>query len=434
MSRIGGAWDIGHRTLLALSCTKCGSLLPAGAYIWTPRRPGQRAYLDRRCRGCRWAHLEGGVHVSATARRVPILRTSERAAFQRCIWRWFMGYRMGLVPIDSASAINLWFGIGVHIALARWYSGPGTKRGPHPADSWAEWSKTEIGRIKVQDKRDNGIIEEKLVPAADLGAAMLAGYIEKYGRDRQWSIIEPEHSGQINVMDPHDPDILLLIYAFTYDLVFRDLADGRIKLGEHKTAKSIQIDHLPLDRQAGAYWAIATNELRASGLIGPKESIAGIEYNFLRKALPDERPKDPEGYATKKPQKQHYTNRFGAQFAGWSLTRLEEYAQQQGIVVLGDRSKVQPKPLFHREFVRRTAHQRAAQIENIQNEALHMNAVRAGLLPLTKNPTYNCQWDCPFYDMCLLDESGGDWRDYLGAVFVQQDPYADHRKSTEEGL
>lgn len=371
--------------------------------------------------------------MSATA-RVPILRTSERAAFQRCIWRWFMAYRMGLVPIDNAEAINLWFGTGVHIALAKWYCGPGQKRGPHPAETWAEWSKTEIGRIKIQDKRDNGIIEEKLVPAADLGTAMLLGYVEEYRKDAAWDIIEPEHSGQINVMDPHDPDILLLVYAFTYDLVYRDLNDLKVKLGEHKTAKAIQTDHLPLDRQAGAYWAIATNELRASGLIGPKESIAGIEYNFLRKALPDERPRDADGYATNKPQKRNYVERFGAQYAGWSLDRLETYAKEQGVVVLGDRSKVQPKPLFHREFVRRTANQRAAQINHIRNEAAHMNAVRSGALPLTKNSTRDCQWDCQFYHMCLLDEAGGDWRDYMQTVFAQQDPYADHRKSTEEGI
>lgn len=59
MSRIGGAWDIGQRRLLLLSCAKCGHLKPAGDYIWTPRKPGERAYLDRRCRTCRWAHLTG---------------------------------------------------------------------------------------------------------------------------------------------------------------------------------------------------------------------------------------------------------------------------------------------------------------------------------------------------------------------------------------
>lgn len=369
---------------------------------------------------------------------VPLLRTSERAAFQRCIWRWWMGYRQGLATIDSASKTALWFGTGVHIALAKWYTGPGLKRGAHPAETWSAWSLGELQYIKTQARRDNGIIEETLVPARELGLAMLEGYVQKYGKDDNWWVIEPEHAGQINVMDPHDPALLLLIYAFTYDLVYRDLKDDWIKLGEHKTAKAIQADHLPLDRQGGSYWAIATNELRASGLIKPKESIRGIEYNFLRKSLPDSRPTDAQGYATNTPNKSHYLEAL----AGYStqdlgklkLDELAEMASLRKVKVTGDRSKRQPSPLFVREFVRRTANQRAAQIRHIQDEALHMAYVREGYLPLTKNPTRDCQWDCDFYNMCMLDEAGGDWREYRDNVFVVRDPYSDHRKSTESGM
>jgi hypothetical protein len=364
----------------------------------------------------------------------PILRTSERAAFQRCIWRWWMGYRQGLTPIDSAASAALWFGTGAHIALAKWYTGPGLKRGPHPAETWDEWSKEELRFIKISDRRDSGIIEEKLVPAKELGLVMFDEYVKRWGRDDDWYVIEPEHSGQINIMDPNDPDILLLIYAFTYDLVYRDLHDDRVKLGEHKTAKSIQTDHLPLDRQAGSYWAIASQELAASGMIGPKERISGIQYNFLRKALPDDRPKDSEGYATNKPQKRHYVEMLGDDMASWGVERLESYCRTNHIKVLGERSKIQPKPLFEREFVQRNASKRRRQIQHIQDEALHMAYVREGYLPLTKNPTRDCQWDCDFYNMCLLDESGGDWREYRDTVYTVRDPYADHRKSTEGGM
>lgn len=371
--------------------------------------------------------------------RTPILRTSERRAFKRCIWRWWQSYRMGLVPLGSTSDA-LWFGTGVHLALAEWYKGPGLKRGPYPSETFSKWAENELRFIKTREQyrgqAGEAFIEEKLVPAKELGVVMLDGYLNTYGKDPQWSIIAPEHSGQIDIMDPNDVDKLLCTYAFTYDLVYRCLECGRVKLGEHKTAAAISLGHLPLDDQAGSYWAIASQELSASGLIGPKERIAGIQYNFLRKAKPDPRPRNSEG---------HYLNKATKQDAVDALTeagvlfdvkasgeKLMELAAEKLVKVEGKVSKSQPQPLFVREFVTRTAKQRAQQIRRIQGEALHMAYVREGYLPLTKNPTFNCQWDCDFHELCLLDETGGDVTEYRESMFRQQDPYADHRKSTEE--
>lgn len=52
---------IGHRTVLAMTCWRCGELLP-GDRFGRFRRGGRRphvAYIDRRCQRCRWRHLEG---------------------------------------------------------------------------------------------------------------------------------------------------------------------------------------------------------------------------------------------------------------------------------------------------------------------------------------------------------------------------------------
>jgi hypothetical protein len=58
-----------------------------------------------------------------------------------------------------------------------------------------------------------------------------------------------------------------------------------------------------------------------------------------------------------------------------------------------------------------------------------MNAMRRGELPVYKNPTMDCSWDCAFFQMCELHEQGPGWEDFRDAVFTTQDPYADHRKS-----
>ena len=62
---------------------------------------------------------------------IPTLRTSERAAFKRCPWRWLQEYEYGYRPI-SPDADAAWLGIGLHIALAKYYL-KGKRRGPHPA-------------------------------------------------------------------------------------------------------------------------------------------------------------------------------------------------------------------------------------------------------------------------------------------------------------
>jgi hypothetical protein len=71
------------------------------------------------------------------------------------------------------------------------------------------------------------------------------------------------------------------------------------------------------------------------------------------------------------------------------------------------------------------------QILRLQNEMKAMDRLRSGKAQPLKNPTRDCQWDCPHYQMCLLHEEGADWEDYREAAYKVQDPYADHRKTTE---
>jgi Zierdtviridae exonuclease len=114
------------------------------------------------------------------------------------------------------------------------------------------------------------------------------------------------------------------------------------------------------------------------------------------------------------------------------LDELESIAAAHHFLVLGDRSKVQPGPLFMREEIHRTSAEQRTQLRRIQSEALHMQAVREGLLPIVKNPTRDCSWDCDFFNVCELQERGGDYKTTIEVAFKQEDPYADHRKSTDE--
>lgn len=383
------------------------------------------------------------------ADRVPIIRTSERGQFGRCPWAWWQRWRRGLVPIGTGGTSDaLWFGTLVHIALAEWYKYPGLKRGAHPAETFARLAEGELRQIKTERRIADHVIEEKYIPAQELGPVMLNGYVETYGTDDSWEVISAERSGQLDVLDPDDRATLIAIYAWTFDLVYRDLVTGRIMLGEHKTAKTISTGHLPLDNQAGSYWAIAQPYLRAEGILGPRESIAGITYNILRKALPDPRPRNADGYCTNKPVKADYVAalmedlgyaalpedaraRAEKDLLKRKLEDLADFAGKRCLEVFGEISKQQPKPLFHRELVTRTAHERASQIRRIGEEAVVMDMIRHRQLPILKNSTRDCQW-CDYFEYCLLDEKGADAEEFRRSMFRRADPYADHRKSTEE--
>lgn len=369
---------------------------------------------------------------------------------KRCPAKWWWAYREGLKP-RGAEKTPLWFGTGVHLGLAEWYL-PGTKRGPHPAETFEKFAGDAVTAIKTANADEETLAQ--YVDGKELGVKMLEGYVKLYGTDPQWSFISTEQAFQLNVPWPTDnrqaiweveDGAVMLTYAGTFDGVYRDLATGRLELLETKTAKAIQTGYLTLDDQAGSYWAVASHVLAEQGLIKKGERLAGVNYNFLRKALPpDDKPRDEQGYITNKPLKAHYIAALRDKVSprrdtGWTaqelgklkLEDMEILARELNIVVLGDRSKVQPLPLFHREMVHRTTAERKTQLQRIQNEALTMQAYRERLLPIIKRPTRDCVWDCDFFTMCELQERGGDFETHKQVAFRREDPYKDHRKSTE---
>lgn len=367
------------------------------------------------------------------------MRTSERSLFKRCPWAWWQAYREGMKPKRVANA--LWFGELVHVSLAAWYCGPHIIRGPHPAETFQALATDELRMFKTADATEEEMA--KYTDLRDLGIVMLEGYTKRYGRDEQWSVISPEKTFEMNIPFPdwwgEDVRKILARYVGTYDLVFRDLATGWIWLGEHKTAATIRKDHLSLDIQAGGYWATAERSLKAEGLIRSDDRLHGITYNFLRKGLPDERPLDKDGYATNKPTKTHYLaalegiqGRSGPVTEKTKLEEMEEIAEANGLTVLGARSKSQPARLFERVPVIRTRGERKSQLIHIQNDAALMEQARRGEIPITKTPHWSCARFCDFFDICRLDEAGGNWKELREVAFYREDPYAVHHKSTED--
>jgi hypothetical protein len=327
----------------------------------------------------------------------PTLRTSERSAFKRCPQLWWWAYREGLKS-KAKPADALWFGIGIHEALAMWY-GEGYDRGNIPSDTFEDWVGDEIRFIEANySTRDREWYDKpKYEEAADLGIAMLDNYLEHFGEDPYWEVLAIEQPFEIEIVDRSGE--VIAIFKSRFDGVAINHKAGQIELLEHKTAGSIRTQHLALDDQAGSYFAVATIVLRHQDILGPKENIEGIRYNFLRKSMPDLRPRDEHG---------RYLNKNG------------------------EVSKRQSADPFHREFVDRTQREVNQQIRKIADEVALMNRVRSGEVAVTKTVTNMCP-NCPFFRMCVLHERGGtSWKEYRDAMFHVENPYEDMRKSANE--
>lgn len=380
---------------------------------------------------------------------LPFLRQSERSSFKRCPQQWWWGYRDGLVPNKPDSGAR-WFGTGIHLCMAEFYV-PGTVRGRDLRDTWEEFTKESYETIRIQP----GFSEEgqaEYVDAKELGHIMLQEYEDEFGGDPHWEVISPEQRFNTQIPDPRPKrqGSAIVQLVGTYDLVIRDLNDGHVKMVDHKTCAHCPQDmrFLNNDGQCNTYLTVGTFSLRQLGLIGPKETIKGMEYNFLAKKKPDERPRNARGMATNLPTKPHFLAAFEAEGIteltvigpkGETVTKpidkvtvasLKELAAYEGITVFGEESKNQPKPTLLRHYVARTAAERNRQIQHIGNEAVIMEKFASGKLPIIKTPTKECTW-CDFFELCEIDEGGGDVEDFKALAFSTRDPYMDHRDGAE---
>ena len=320
---------------------------------------------------------------------IPIITTSERRDLKRCVYRWWWRYREGLTP--KVLNQKLWFGIGIHEALAVYFA-KGTRRLPSKAlDVWHAYCDTDelSETVRMRGELED---DEAYALVRDLGAEMLRGHHEHWGGSRDLDIIFTEKEFSFPIPSLYEGEGVAGRFCSTFDGVARWRKNGMILLLEHKTAASISTRHLDDDEQTTGYWMVADYILHDLGVLGKNESINGVLFNFLAKRLPTTKQVNADGLVLNKD---------------------------------GSISKQQPPPRFERpKPVLRTRGERQTSIEAIASELEHVRAFKAGELPLTKNHTMDCFWDCPFHDLCALhDQQAPGWEEFRDAMFTVQDPY-----------
>lgn len=353
-----------------------------------------------------------------------MLRNSERKAYKRCRQKWDWSYNHGLERMVKSPALR--FGTLVHEALAAYYI-PGTERGPHPAETFRDLYEEELEEASEFGFRDE---DDKWHDAYELGVVLLEEYVEEYEeRDALIEIISPEQPFQVDLYNPKNGRYVCTLVG-TVDAIIRDLKTGDYGFFEHKTAKTIRTEHLQLDDQAGTYWAVADEILEQQGI---DIDLSFILYNFLRKGKPDKRPQNSKGHYLNKPTKNDLLGAAKSKNLpipkNATVASLTNLLERSGVdpAQLGEVSKSQPPPLFKRVPVYRDEYDRQQMLQRIVNEAWEMKQVRRGKLPIYKNPTQDCSWDCDFHDVCELHETGADYEELMEFVLKPWDPYADHR-------
>ena len=328
------------------------------------------------------------------AKKVPLIRTSERTDFKHCQWYWYMRWVCGWTPRRQPTWA--WFGIAIHKGLEARYP-VGRKRGSVAA-MLAAFERALEGEKRRMLAARTEWDEDEMVDALELGKAMLRGYVETYGRDLHWDVVGTEQAFQIDVVDKRGK--LLAIYCGTWDLLVWDRIQKVYRLVDHKTARAFQpMEWLTINDQAGSYLWVAPEVLRGQGIFTGGEVIDGIEFNYLKKSMPDERPRNEKGEALNKD---------------------------------GTVSARQPAQRFLRRSTYREPIERVTQYRRVVAEARQMRAVRSGRWEATKHPTHDCV-RCPLFDVCELHEQGGDYKALLKHAFVKADPYADHREAVKDG-
>lgn len=329
---------------------------------------------------------------------LPLVRNGERVDYKRCMKKWFWRWRMGLVPkAHSFGALEL--GTWVHTALGHWY-GDGYDRIGNLTDHFKEAAATSM--IGAEQAGAPEYILEKADELAALGEAMTQAYERRYGRDPDVFVIAVEIPLEFSI--PNYRGEVIAKHRLKPDMVYADRSKA-VRLMENKTAAVIRTGHLSLDDQARPYGAMAERALKRKGVLDAKDRFAGITYNFLRKALPDERPTNDKGL----------------------------YLNKNGSI-----SKKQPPAMFLRHPLPMTTAAKRIALQRIQDETIEVTTLarlirnrKVDPMRLTKTPHGSCEKFCSYFTMCVAEEQGSDIKPMQRAMFVRKDPYAYAEDTTD---
>jgi len=328
---------------------------------------------------------------------VPVrtISASQLQEFSTCRRRW--GYS-ALEHLDSRrQSYALWFGIGVHHALDRFYS-----LGFDPSVSFDTWWSTETtkqqaGQRSLLGERD---IEQKWLELRQLGIGMLSHY-------REWARLQDDFEVLATEADFRVP-----IPETEGHLVGR--FDGIIRLWrrpndvyllEHKSYSIKPPQYfLLLDEQTNVYQWAATKLLASGDLaqygVPETATVKGVLYNGLRKAVPTTPPLADDGKSLLRDARIATTYELYL-----ASIREHDFSPSDYADVLV-KLKLRGNRYFYREWIQRSAEELTRLERRLTSQFRAMSNPEVALLP---SPTWDCYWRCPYFSLCVAENTGKDY-------------------------
>lgn len=294
------------------------------------------------------------------------LSNSEMKTFRRCKRKWWLSHYRELAPKkedDAGSALSI--GNAVHDALAAYYE-DGSDPVAHVVAAHEAW----IERDPAQ--------EAEILKQRALVQIMVEGYLEwlaETAADADLKILGSERYIQVPIVE--GIDLLTKLDA----PVERGFDGAKLAL-EHKTTDSLEapVQLAKLDTQYLTEHLARFLELQLKGA-EPEEALRecqGVLVNALRKVKRTARATPPF-------------------YARYDVTHNVHELRSHWLHVLA----------IAREIQQTTA--------RLDAEEDHHTAC-------PPNPTRDCKWDCPFFQMCVMLDDGSNAEGALSDLYQHKDP------------
>ena len=313
------------------------------------------------------------------------ISNSEIQTFKRCRRKWWLAYYRCLAPTERAATGPLQLGTMVHEALAAMYS-------PAHENPLVIFEKQVLEDLETFPEQQVEIEKQ-----ADLGRAMLEGYIEwvaETGVDQGLRIVAVETRMEVDAGVPNTKLIGKL------DVRVEREQDGVVLFLDHKTVANLTepIRTLHMDEQMLHYhlleymdYLAVKAEAEAYGQQPPtaRHTDGGL-YNMLRKVKRTERAKPP---------------------------------------------------FFDRVEVRHNLHELRSHwlrvhgvIREIQETRRQLDTGADSRYVAYPTPTRDCTWQCEFFPVCPLFDDGSNAEGLLSEYFSRYNPLDRYKtEGTDEG-
>lgn len=270
----------------------------------------------------------------------------------------------------------------VHEALATYYAGEWNREAA--LQTYKEAAQADVDTTLATDPFAD---TKKLMSELELGQIMLEGYfdwVEETGADEMLEVIAPETA----IEAPLEVEGDQVHLRGKLDVRVRRKFDGARMFVDHKTVASLDQFNktAPMEQQFLTYQLLERLEAWAIGGDTGERADGGI-YNLLRKVKRTAQAKPP------------FYDRIEVRHNDLELRNY--YVRVHGIV-------------------RQVLNAERALVQGTQHHYV-----------VPPNPTRDCTWDCPFFNVCPMFDDGSRAEDFLNAYYVQIDP--DARYELEAG-